>query len=106
MIVSQVTILLCLFICIAANPVHQNARLNLSRQRRGLKNVDWDWLDILYQRNYNSNDQIYENHKRFERPIELRPVEGPINIEQLPAMLAARYVKRYPFSQKNDPAIM
>ncbi len=37
---------------------------------------------------------------------ELRPVEGPISIEQLPAMLAARSVKRYPYSQKDDPALM
>jgi len=44
--------------------------------------------------------------KRSEIRSELRPVEGPINIEQLPAMLAARNVKRYPYSQENDPAIM
>jgi hypothetical protein len=45
-------------------------------------------------------------NKRAEVPIELRPVEGPINIEHLPAMLAARYVKRYPYSQQDDPATM
>jgi hypothetical protein len=44
--------------------------------------------------------------KRSENPSELRPVEGPINIEQLPAMLAARSVKRYPYSQQDDPAMM
>ncbi len=44
--------------------------------------------------------------KRSEIRSELRPVEGPINIEQLPAMLAARNVKRYPYSQEDDPAVM
>jgi hypothetical protein len=44
--------------------------------------------------------------KRSGIPLELRPVQGPINIEQVPAMLAARYVKRYPYSQENDPATM
>ena len=44
--------------------------------------------------------------KRSEKPSEFRPVEGPISIEQLPAMLAARNVKRYPYSQQDDPAIM
>lgn len=44
--------------------------------------------------------------KRSKTSSELRPVEGPISIEQLPAMLAARNVKRYPYSQQADPAVM
>jgi hypothetical protein len=62
----------------------------------------------LYHRLYeHDNHQIDDSrNKRSEIPLELRPVGGPINIEQLPAMLAARYVKRYPYSQDDDPAIM
>ena len=44
--------------------------------------------------------------KRSHNTADLRPVQGPINIEQLPAMLAARHVKRYPYSQQDDPAVM
>lgn len=40
------------------------------------------------------------------RRADPRPLEGPISIEHLPPMLAARNVKRYPYSQKDDPAVM
>lgn len=49
---------------------------------------------------------IANRMKRSDSSSKLRPIEGPINIEQLPAMLAARNVKRYPYSQQDDPAIM
>jgi hypothetical protein len=65
--------------------------------------------DTLYKRLYeDDNHQVGEDgsDKRSKFSQQLKPVEGPINIEQLPAMLAARHVKRYPFSQQNDPAIM
>lgn len=67
------------------------------------------FADLLYKQFYGqSNYRVHEEtkSKRMEVPAELRPVAGPINIEQLPAMLAARYVKRYPYSQRDDPAIM
>lgn len=44
--------------------------------------------------------------KRSHHTADLRPIEGPMNIEHLPAMLAARHVKRYPYSQQDDPAVM
>jgi hypothetical protein len=79
------------------------------RQRRSLDLTNWQSADILFKQLYlNKNYQIEidARMKRSEIRSELRPVEGPINIEQLPAMLAARNVKRYPYSQENDPAIM
>jgi hypothetical protein len=71
--------------------------------------MNWQLVDTLYRRLYDHDDyQIEEDrrNKRSEFLLELRPVGGPINIEQLPAMLAARHVKRYPYSQYDDPAIM
>ncbi len=62
--------------------------------------MTWQSAHRLFQ-------QLYLNgNYRTESRSEFRPVEGPISIEQLPAMLAARNVKRYPYSQQNDPAIM
>ncbi|CAF0979177.1 unnamed protein product [Rotaria magnacalcarata] len=89
--------------------MHQNARQNEYRQRRSLEITNWQLADILYK--YLSQDDTHRSEignrvKRSEVPLELRPVGGPINIEQLPAMLAARYVKRYPYSQKDDPDII
>jgi hypothetical protein len=78
------------------------------RQRRSLDD-NWHLADILYHRLYEHDAPEIEDDirdRRSETPLELRPVGGPINIEQLPAMLAARYVKRYPYSQHIDPAIM
>ncbi len=71
--------------------------------------MNWHLVDSLYKRlyehdSYRINDE--SRNKRSEIPVELRPVQGPMNIEQLPAMLAARYVKRYPYSQQDDPATM
>ncbi len=69
----------------------------------------WRSANSLFERLYEHRQHQVHNdriNKRAEIPIELRPVEGPINIEQLPAMLAARYVKRYPYSQQADPATM
>jgi hypothetical protein len=71
--------------------------------------MNWRLANSLFERLYNpGNYQIHDEriNKRSEIPVELRPVEGPISIEQLPAMLAARYVKRYPYSQIDDPATM
>ena len=79
------------------------------RQRRSFDFMNRHFADLLYRRFYErDNNRVYgENmNKQSEIPIELRPVAGPISIEQLPAMLAARYVKRYPYSQRDDPAIM
>jgi hypothetical protein len=64
--------------------------------------MNWQSAHILFQQLYFNND----NNLQREIPSEFRPVEGPMNIEQLPAMLAARNVKRYPYSQQNDPAVM
>jgi hypothetical protein len=79
------------------------------RQRRSPYFLNWQTADILYKRLYVHDDHIVQEdrrNKRSETPLEFRPVKGPISIEQLPAMLAARHVKRYPFSQRDDPAIM
>lgn len=78
------------------------------RQRRSLDD-NWHLADALYYRLYeHDEDKVQDDKidKRVEVPQELRPVGGPINIEQLPAMLAARHVKRYPYSPHEDPAIM
>lgn len=79
------------------------------RQRRSLDFMNRRFADLLYRRFYERDDYRFygENmNKQSEVPVEFRPVAGPISIEQLPAMLAARYVKRYPYSQRDDPAIM
>jgi hypothetical protein len=71
--------------------------------------MNWQTADTLFKQLYLNNDLESELHaqmRRTEIPPELRPVEGPISIEQLPAMLAARSVKRYPYSRQDDPAIM
>jgi hypothetical protein len=71
--------------------------------------MNWASADTLFNQLYlNKNRQTDEEFrmKRSQAKQELRPVEGPINIEQLPAMLASRNVKRYPYSQQDDPAIM
>lgn len=65
--------------------------------------MNWQSAETLYNQLYSDNR---DKDTRTKRSRELRPVQGPINIEQLPAMLAARNVKRYPYSQHNDPAIM
>lgn len=79
------------------------------RQRRSFDFMNRHFADLLYRRFYgHGNDRVYDDNmnKQSEVPVEFRPVAGPINIEQVPAMLAARYVKRYPYSQRDDPAIM
>jgi hypothetical protein len=84
-------------------------RQNEYRQRRSLDITKWQLVDRLYKRLYEDDNHQVEEDKRKKRSeflLELRPVGGPINIEQLPAMLAARYVKRYPYSQYDDPATM
>lgn len=63
--------------------------------------MKWPFAEKLYKRFHRE-----KGNQQSEDESEFRPVEGPINIEQLPAMLAARTVKRYPFSQQDDPAIM
>jgi len=71
--------------------------------------MNWQSADTLFKQLYSNENHGIEIDARMKRSKiqpELRPVEGPINIEQLPAMLAARSVKRYPYSQENDPAIM
>jgi hypothetical protein len=71
--------------------------------------MNWQSADILFKKLYLNKPfymEIDTRSKRSENPSESRPVEGPMNIEQLPAMLAARNVKRYPYSQQDDPAMM
>ena len=71
--------------------------------------MNWQTADTLFKHLYSNNDpknELQTQIRRSEIPLELRPLEGPISIEQLPAMLAARTVKRYPFSRRDDPAIM
>jgi hypothetical protein len=67
--------------------------------------MNWQSADVLFKQLYLNNNSQIEIDARSKRS-EFRPVAGPINIEQLPAMLAARNVKRYPYSQEDDPAIM
>ena len=89
-------------------------KLSTYRQNAQHQRYDSDIVErqlpglLLNSRFVHGNGRIEEGKrlKRSNIPHELRPVEGPINIEQLPAMLAARYVKRYPYSQQDDPAIM
>ena len=84
-------------------------RQNDYRQRSSRHITNWQLADKLYKRLFERNNspvEIDQGDKHLDIPQELRPVGGPINIEQLPAMLAARYVKRYPYSQYDDPAVM
>ncbi|CAF2374989.1 unnamed protein product [Rotaria sp. Silwood2] len=103
-------IILCFLIClIYGNPIDQNLKTYKIRQQRSIGLMNWKSADIFFKRLYlneNQHNEIDTRMKRSEPPSELRPVEGPMNIEQLPAMLAARNVKRYPYSQENDPAII
>jgi hypothetical protein len=84
-------------------------RKDETRQRRSLGFMNWQVADTIYKRfsrdRHRSNPEDRKT-KLTETLSEFRPVEGPINIEQLPAMLASRSVKRYPFSQQDDPAVM
>jgi len=71
--------------------------------------MNWQSADTLFKILYLNKPfhmEIDTRSKRSEKLSESRPVEGPMNIEQLPAMLAARNVKRYPYSQQDDPAMM
>lgn len=79
------------------------------RSRRSLGFLNWPFPDSLYkrfirERNVQSHDE--KRSKPAEFSSDLRSVEGPIGIEQLPAMIASRNVKRYPYSQRDDPAVM
>ncbi len=76
----------------------------IDRIRRSVDLMNWQSAHMLFQQLYLNNDDN-TNLRRTTRS-EFRPVEGPMNIEHLPAMLAARNVKRYPYSQENDPAVM
>ena len=71
------------------------------RQAKNIELMNWQPTDRLYRQNH-----LDLRAKSYEYPSELRPVEGPINIEQLLAMLAARNVRRYPYPRHNDPAVM
>jgi hypothetical protein len=80
-----------------------------SRQRRSADFEKWQIAETIYQRLVQGNDHRTDVDKRDAHSnwmSNIRPVAGPINIEHLPAMLASRNVKRYPFSLQNDPAIM
>ena len=80
------------------------------RQTKSIELMNWRLTDRLYQKVHSEQNHrhttVDPRTKSYEYPSELRPVEGPINIEQLLAMLAARNVKRYPYSRDNDPAVM
>ena len=104
MLIQRVIILLFLIISIDTHPIDQKIR-----QRRNIDLMKWQSVDRLFKQLYLNENipiEIDARTKRSEIQRESRPVDGPINIEQLPAMLAARNVKRYPYSQENDPAIM
>ncbi|CAF2380190.1 unnamed protein product [Rotaria sp. Silwood2] len=106
MIIQRFVVFLFLFILAGANPIHQNTKDDEYRQRRSFEITNWQLTDKLYKdlsQNDNHRIDIEKRFKRSDMPVELRPVGGPINIEHLPAMLAARYVKRYPYSQRDDP---
>ena len=79
------------------------------RQRRTIDIINWQSADMLFKQLYLKTHPLIDDEirtKRVGKSLEYRPVEGPINIEQLPAMLASRYVQRYPYSQKDDPGVM
>ncbi|CAF1094971.1 unnamed protein product [Adineta ricciae] len=99
MIIRKLVILFVCFALVDSNPIGEKLRQYDLRQRRSLDIRNWTFVDSLYKRFYKG-----ESHRNDE--TEFRPVEGPINIEQLPAMLAARHVKRYPFSHEADPDII
>ena len=88
---------------------HRVCRSSESRQRRSVDLASWNMADGLFKQLYvepRRRTQQDVRAKRSHNTADLRPVEGPMNIEQLPAMLAARHVKRYPYSQQDDPAVM
>ncbi|CAF0866214.1 unnamed protein product [Adineta steineri] len=94
---------------IDSNPIQQYIRKYDDRSRRSLDIRQWQFVDTLYKHFY--KDDSYRNDgdreiRQAEASPEFGPVHGPISIEQLPAMLAARHVKRYPFSQDADPDII
>ncbi|UJR35598.1 hypothetical protein I4U23_028349 [Adineta vaga] len=99
MIILRLVIMFLLFIMIYSNPIGKDLKKYDVRQRRSLDPRNWQFVDSIYKHFYRG-----ENPRNDE--TESRPIEGPINIEQLPAMLAARHVKRYPFSQEADPDII
>ncbi|CAF1164051.1 unnamed protein product [Rotaria sordida] len=103
-------IILWFLICfIDGNPINKNLKSHKTRQQQSINPMNWKPANILFKRSYlneNQQNEIDARMKRSESLPELRPVEGPINIEQLPAMLAARNVKRYPYSQEVDPAVI
>ena len=73
------------------------------RERRSVDLIQWQSaLNLLNQLYPEKN----ERGKISGTPFEYRSLPGPINIEQLPAILASRYVQRYPYSSQNDPSVM
>ncbi|CAF2141510.1 unnamed protein product [Rotaria magnacalcarata] len=103
-------ILLCFLFClIHPNPIDENLKSYKIFRHRNVNIMSGKSADILFKEFYLNEKQQNDINTRMKRSkvsVELRPVEGPINIEQLPAMLAARNVKRYPYSQHDDPAII
>lgn len=96
----------CVFLATIQSIYYRN---HADRQRHHLGVPNQQLADIFHKRLSEFDDHRIEESnrvKRSEGSLMLRPVGGPMNIEQLPAMLAARYVKRYPYSQQDDPEIM
>ncbi|CAF0847431.1 unnamed protein product [Adineta ricciae] len=93
-----------------AYPVEHSVSDSNVRQTKSIELMNWQLTDRLYRQLHSEQNHRHRTvdlrTKSYEYPSELRPVEGPINIEQLLAMLAARNVKRYPYSRHNDPAVI
>ncbi|CAF3814651.1 unnamed protein product [Adineta steineri] len=99
-------ILFLLIVLIDANSNDQNSE---NRQERNIDLNNWQSADALFKQFYlNENRQMETDYRRRVSgyPSRMRPVEGPINVEHIPAMLAARHVRRYPYSRRDDPAII
>ena len=76
------------------------------RPRRSLEIINWPSVNAFLKLFRTNADKTDSRSKRTDSFDNLRPLEGPISIEQLPAMLAARNVKQYPYSREDDPAVM
>ncbi|UJR10374.1 hypothetical protein I4U23_014579 [Adineta vaga] len=109
MIIQRLIIILFLISLLNAYPLDRNVKLYRNRQLRNIDMMNWQSADVLYRQLYlqqNYRKAIDYRTKMYQYPSEFRPVEGPINIEQILAMLASRNVRRYPYSKQNDPSVI
>lgn len=73
------------------------------RERRSVDLMQWQSALNLLNQFYPEKNQ---RDKISVTSSDRRSLPGPINIEQLPAILASRHVQRYPYSPQNDPSVM